>query len=350
MGETMRAAVIRNPGPNFSLEIIDKPKPQPRDGQLLIRLSVTGLCHSDLSMMLREWSGFKSRMETPGHEGAGVVEALGKGVTTWQIGDKAGVKGISWVCHECENCMKGREQHCPRAEFSGLTMEGTYQQYIVVAANYATRIPNKVDFHYAAPIMCSGLTSYSALRKSGVRAGEWVVVLGAGGGLGHFAVMISKAMGARVIAIDQGKAKKELCSSLGAPEFLDISLEPDPVQRTLEITNGGAHAVIVTSAHPSSYATAMDYLRTGGTMVCVGLPATGSAIAGADPHDFVTKGITVRGTFVGTLSEAAEVLDLCAQGLITPVVTRFPFAQLPDAVRLLKEGKIVGRAVVDLWS
>ncbi|KAJ9630062.1 hypothetical protein H2204_008717 [Knufia peltigerae] len=346
----MRAAVIRNPGPDFSLEIIDKPKPQPGDGELLIRLEVTGLCHSDLSMMLREWSGFKSRMDTPGHEGAGVVESLGKGVTTWQIGDKAGVKGISWVCHECESCMKGREQHCPRAEFAGLTMEGTYQQYIVVAANYATRIPNGVDLHYAAPLMCSGLTSYSALRKSGVRAGEWVVVLGAGGGLGHFAVMISKAMGARVIAVDQGEAKKELCSSLGASEFLDISSATDPVQRTLEITNGGAHAVIVTSAHPSSYTTATNYLRTGGTMVCVGLPATGQAIAGADPHDFVTKSITVRGTFVGTLSEAAEVLDLCAQGLITPVVERFPLAQLPDAVGLLREGKIVGRAVVDLWS
>lgn len=346
----MRAAVIRNPGPDYHLEIIDKPKPQPGDGEILIRLEVTGLCHSDLSMMLREWSGFKSRIDTPGHEGAGVVEALGKGVTSWQVGDKAGVKGISWVCHECENCMKGREQHCPRAELSGLTMEGTYQQYIVVAANYATRIPDGVDLHYAAPIMCSGLTSYAALRKSGVRAGEWVVVLGAGGGLGHFAVMISKAMGAKVIAVDQGEAKKELCLSLGASEFIDIARDPDPVQRTLEITKGGAHAVIVTAAHPSSYASATNYLRTGGTMVCVGLPATGQAIAGADPHEFVTRSITVRGNFVGTLSEAAEVLDLCAQGLITPVVNKFPLEQLPHAVKLLHEGKIVGRAVVDLWS
>jgi propanol-preferring alcohol dehydrogenase len=348
--DTMRAAVIQNPGKDFTIDIIEKPKPQPADDEILIRLEETGLCHSDLSLMMGEWTGFRTKMQTVGHEGAGLVEAIGKAVTGWKIGDKAGVKPISWVCRTCESCIKGREQHCPDARFTGITMEGTYQQYIAVPAIYATRIPSNVELFHAAPIMCSGTTSYAALRKSGVRAGEWAVILGAGGGLGHFAVQIAKAMGARVIAVDSGAAKKDLCMSLGAVEFIDIASNTDPVERTMELTGGGAHAVIVASAHPSSYASAPKYLRIGGAVVCVAMPPTNKANIGGDPNDLIVKNITIKAAMVGTLGETAEVLDLCGQGLVTPVVNRFPLDQLPHAIQLLKEGSIVGRAVVDLWS
>ncbi|KAI1609807.1 chaperonin 10-like protein [Exophiala viscosa] len=350
MTATMRAAVIQNPGKDFTIDIIEKPKPQPANDEILVRLQMTGICHSDLSLMMQEWTGFRTQMQTVGHEGAGVVEAIGKDVTGWHIGDKAGVKPISYVCHTCESCIKGREQHCPEARFTGITMEGTYQQYIAVPAIYATRIPEGVDLDQAAPVMCSGTTSYAALRKSGIRAGDWVVVLGGGGGLGHFAVQIAKAMGARVIAVDSGAAKKDLCMSLGAFEFIDIASSTDPVERTMAITGGGAHAVIVASAHPASYASAPNFLRIGGTVVCVAMPPTNKANVGGDPNDLIAKNITIKATMVGTLGDTAEVLDLCAQGLVKPVVTTYPLDQLPHAIQLLKDGKVVGRAVVDLWA
>ncbi|EXJ84126.1 hypothetical protein A1O3_04793 [Capronia epimyces CBS 606.96] len=229
-------------------------------------------------------------------------------------------------------------------------MEGTYQQYIAVPAIYATRIPANVDLFHAAPLMCSGTTAYAALQKSDLRAGEWAVILGAGGGLGHFAVQIARAMGARVIAVDSGAAKKELCTSLRVSEFIDITSGTDPVQRTMELTGGGAHAVIVASAHPSSYASAPQFLRVGGTVVCVAMPPTSKASVGGDPNDLIAKNISIQATMVGTLGEAAAVLDLCAQGLVTPVITKFPLEQVSRAIQLLKEGNVVGRAVVDLWS
>ncbi|OQV06794.1 Alcohol dehydrogenase GroES-like domain-containing protein [Cladophialophora immunda] len=350
MASTMRAAVVRNPGKDFTIDIVDKPKPQPGKGEILVRLHATGLCHSDLSLMSREWTAFQTQMQTVGHEGAGIVEAVGSDTTGWQVGDRAGVKPISWVCHTCESCIKGREQYCPQARFTGITMEGTYQQYIAVPAIYATRIPAAVDLFDAAPLMCSGTTSYAALQKSGLRAGEWAVILGAGGGLGHFAIQIAKAMGARVIAVDGGPAKRDLCLSLGAVEFVDIASGADPVRTTMALTGTGAHAVIVASAHPSSYASAPGFLRLGGTVVCVAMPPTGTANIGGDPNDLIAKNVTIKAAMVGTLGDTAEVLDLCAQGLVTPVTRRFPLEQLPHAIRLLKDGSIVGRAVVDLWS
>ncbi|EXJ84127.1 hypothetical protein A1O3_04794 [Capronia epimyces CBS 606.96] len=115
MAATMRAAIVQNPGKDFTIDIIDKAKPQPAHDEILVRLQATGLCHSDLSLMMQEWTGFRTKMQTVGHEGAGIVEAIGKDVTGWQVGDRAGVKPISWVCHSCESCIKGREQHCPEA-------------------------------------------------------------------------------------------------------------------------------------------------------------------------------------------------------------------------------------------
>jgi len=345
----MLAAVLSNPGDNFSLRIVEKPIPSPADDEILVRLHVTGLCHSDLHLMLADWSDFRTSMQTVGHEGAGVVEEVGAKVTGWTAGDRAGVKPISQVCHACEACTRGKEMFCPTAKFTGINMEGTYQQYIAVPASYATRIPEGVDDFDAAPIMCSGTTAYHSLRASGLVVGQWAVFPGAGGGVGHMALQMAKSMGLRCLAIDGGAEKRELCMSLGAEEYVDFTKE-DVVTRVKDITGGGADGVIVTASHPSSYTQAMELLRIGGIVMCLSMPTSGKVIAGADPNTMCGMGLTVKGTMVGSLGDCAAALDLAARGLLRPRVTKFTLKEIPQAVDMLRRGQIAGRAVVDLWA
>lgn len=161
----------------------------------------TGLCGSDKSLILDEWAERGAGMRPAskgiaGHEGAGVVVKVGAGMENrWKIGDRAGIKWIASICGECEFCTNGTDElHCPKQLNSGFTTPGTFQQYCVADGRYTSRIPDGVPDEYAAPILCGGVTAYTACKRSGVRPGQWIVVPGAGGGLGHFAVQYARAM------------------------------------------------------------------------------------------------------------------------------------------------------------
>lgn len=346
----MKGAAFKNPGNDFSIEIIDKPMPTPKEGEILVRLNVTGLCHSDLHLMMADWDGFRTQMQTVGHEGAGVVEELGPGVKGWQVGDRAGVKPISSVCFSCDNCGRDLEAHCPNAVFSGINMEGTYQQYICVPAFYATHIPDGVDDFMAAPVMCSGATAYRSLMASNLKVGHWAVFPGAGGGVGHMVLQVARAMGIRCIAIDGGEEKRALCMELGAEEYLDFSSGINVEARVKEITGGGADAVFVTSSSASSYSQAPGLLRVGGIVMCLSMPPSGQVIAGADPNIMTSMALSIRGTMVGSLADCDRALDLAKRGLLRPRYTKFKLSELPHAVSLLRTGKVAGRAIVDLWA
>jgi propanol-preferring alcohol dehydrogenase len=231
--KTQRAAVRVGSGETAKVEIQEIPVPELQPGQILVRINYSGLCASDKSLIHDEWSGgaFKLVMQPStngiaGHEGAGVVAAVGEGAGGWKVGDRAGVKWIASVCGaaECEMCSNGRDEcHCPKQLNSGFTTAGTFQEYVATDARYATRIPEGVKDEEAGPIMCGGVTAYVALKRSEVRPGQWIVLPGAGGGLGHFAVQYAKAMGMRVIAIDGGEEKRKLCKDLGAEEYIDFT-------------------------------------------------------------------------------------------------------------------------------
>lgn len=162
----------------------------------------TGLCGSDDALLTDGWAGngVKMQPETKGiagHEGAGVVVAVGDEMHhRWKVGDRAGIKWIWSTCGECDFCVAGGldEVHCINQKDSGVTVPGTFQEYAVSDGRYTTRIPAGVSDEEAAPIMCGGVTAYKACKRSGVRPGQWIVLLGAGGGLGHLAVQYCKAM------------------------------------------------------------------------------------------------------------------------------------------------------------
>jgi propanol-preferring alcohol dehydrogenase len=233
---------------------------------------MTGICFSDLHYMAEDIDMSKMKCLCPGHEGAGVIVKVGSKVAHLKVGQRAGIKPIWNICHICEDCRQGRETHCTRSEHTGLTVEGTYNQYVKSPALYTTLIPDAVPDEFAAPIMCSGATVLKSLKESGLKAGQWVVIPGAGGGVGHFGVQFARAMGLRVIAVDVGESKRKLCiDTLGAEKFIDFTLSSSVEKEVLEITGRGAHGVIVTASHKSGYERAPYMVRPGGVVMAIGI-------------------------------------------------------------------------------
>ncbi len=196
-----------------------------------------------------------------------VVEVGENSHNIWKVGDRAGIKWVASTCGTCEFCTNGQDElHCEKQTNAGYSSPGTFQEYALSDARYASRIPEGVTDEEAGPIMCGGVTAYVGCKRSAVKPGQWVVISGAGGGLGHLAVQYAKAMGMRVIAIDGGEDKAKLCKSLGAEVFIDFQTCKDPVAEVKKITTYGAHGVIVTAATKGGYATAPYMLRPGGTV------------------------------------------------------------------------------------
>lgn len=227
---TQKAAIKTGKGAASKVEIKETSVPKIGSGQILVKINYSGLCGSDKMFYRDETPSGTSMMQEAslgisGHEGAGVVVEVADDVKDlWKIGDRAGIKYIASTCRKCEFCTNGLDEVCcPRSEKSGANVPGTFQEYCATDARYATRIPDGVTDEEAGPIMCGGVSMYAALKKSNVQAGQWMVIQGAGGGCGHFGIQYAKAMGMRVIAVDGGDAKRQLCLELGAEHYIDFT-------------------------------------------------------------------------------------------------------------------------------
>jgi propanol-preferring alcohol dehydrogenase len=368
--KTQKAAIKQGSGDSATISIQEVPVQQPGPDQILVKINYSGLCASDKSLLHDEWD-FKMAECTngiAGHEGAGIVVAVGSNVQDiWQIGNRAGIKWIASVCRKCEFCTNGQDEcHCPKQLNSGFTIAGTFQEYALTDAHYATRLPDGVKDEEAGPIMCGGVTAYVACKRSKVKPGQWLVIPGAGGGkqiaidtlpqllttsgLGHFGVQYARAMGMRVIAIDGGDAKKDLCLSLGAEKFIDYTNTKDITAEIMKITTYGAHGVIVFAATKAGYEQAPHLLRPNGTMVCVGLPKDNSIIAGASPILMCLKKLNIVGSVVGTLKDVEEALDFTARGVVKPILTHGGMEDIDRFCADMNAGKLAGRAVIKIFA
>ncbi|CAK7234826.1 hypothetical protein SCUCBS95973_009065 [Sporothrix curviconia] len=355
---TQRAAVKEGAGKAAKAPVRDIAVQQPGPGQILVQIAWTGLCASDKSLLHDEWSPLGVAMQevahgVAGHEGVGRVVALGPGVAEagrWKLGDRAGIKWITDVCRTCHYCKQvyqGGEVLCLHQTNSGFSAAGTFQEYCVTSADYATHVPDTVSDEEAGPIMCGGVTAYNACKRSKVRPGEWIVILGAGGGLGHLGVQYAKALGMRIIAVDGGSAKRDLCTKLGAEHYLDFADTPDLAKAVLAITDGlGAHGVIVFAAVAAGYAVAPSLCRSGGTVVAIGLPGDPTVLAGAPPIMLALKQLSIVGAVVGTQQDVDEALAFTARGLVHPILTKGTLDDVDKFIDAMVSGKLPGRAVL----
>jgi len=317
-----------------------------KPGQVLVKLHYSGVCHSDYHLLHNDWAIKATFPFVGGHEGAGEIVAFGAHTNTFlKIGDKVGIKWIADACLHCEYCRKGYEQNCPEAKYSGCTVNGTFQQYVVSWASYVTPIPDNLPLELAAPILCAGVTVYSALKNSEAKAGQYVVIPGAGGGLGHLALQYARVMGLKSIAIDTGADKQKLTKELGAAEWIDFRETKDIVAAVKKVTDGqGAHAAIVAAGAAESYELALEYLRPRGTLVVVGLPP--DTKIKADVLMTVLTSKRIVGSYVGNRQDAIEALELAASHKVHPHISIEPLDQVSNVFERMGKGAITGRIVL----
>ena len=341
--KTQKAVVFDTNG--GELQYKDIPVPEPQPNELLINVKYSGVCHTDLHAWKGDWPLPTKLPLVGGHEGAGIVVAKGSMVKGWEIGDLAGIKWLNGSCMSCEYCEKANESNCPQADLSGYTHDGSFQQYATADAVQAARVPKGTDLAEVAPILCAGITVYKALKSANLRAGEWVAISGASGGLGSLAVQYAKAMGYRVLGIDGGDEKAKLFKQLGGEYFIDFTKSKDVIAEVIKATDGGAHGVINVSVSEGAISASTRYARANGTVVLVGLPA--NAYCKSEVFNQVVKSVAIVGSYVGNRADTREALDFFARGLVKSPIKIVGLSTLPEIYEKMEKGQIVGRYVVD---
>jgi len=334
----MKAAVVEKFRAPLSVREVSVPTP--RSGEVLVEIVASGVCHTDLHAAEGDWPVKPIPPFTPGHEGAGIVVALGAGVTHLKEGDRVGIAWLHSACGHCEFCLSGWETLCPQQKNSGYSVNGSFAQYAIGAADYVARMPRDLSFVDAAPILCAGVTTYKGLKETETRPGEWVVISGVGG-LGHIAIQYAKAMGLHVVAVDLGPEKMALAHKLGAEITIDAKTQNPAAEVQKQI--GGAHGVLVTAVSTTAFKQAIGMLRRGGTCVLNGLPAGEFPIS---IFNLVLNRYTVRGSIVGTRLDMEEALAFAAEGKVKATIEMHPLESINEIFDRLKAGHVYGRVVL----
>jgi len=340
MTRKMQAAQVEQFGQPLVLKELDVPTPGP--AQILVQTEACGVCHTDLHAAQGDWPLKPALPFTPGHEGIGIVVALGAGVSAVKEGDRVGVPWLYSACGHCEFCLAAQEPVCAEAQFGGYTRNGGFAGFIVADPNYVAHISAGLAARDAAPLICAGITSYKGLKVTQARPGEWVVVSGVGG-LGHLGVQYAKAMGLQVCAVDIDPGKLAHATRLGADAVVDAA-SGDSVAAVRRITDGGAHGVLITAPSLPAFKQGVGMTRKHGTCVLVGIPP------GDFPtplFDVVANCITVRGSFVGNRRDMAEALAFAADGKVKADIELQPLSAINSVFERLARGQVPSRVVLD---
>lgn len=336
----MKAAVVNDF--TKALVIADTTKPVPGPGEVLVKVETAGLCHTDIHAAHGDWPVKPTLPLIPGHEGVGIVEEVGPGVTTPRVGDRVAMPWLGAACGTCEYCVDGWETLCEAQVNTGYGVDGSYAEYATANAAYVALVPDSVDPLDASVLTCAGVTTYKAIKLSGARPGSLVAVFGIGG-LGHLAVQYAKISGATVVAVDINDEKLQLATELGADHVVN-ALTEDPVAAIKAL--GGAHAAISVAVAPKAFEQAFGSLRRGGTLVFVALPADN--LVSLPIFETVLNGITVLGSIVGTRKDLAEVYAIHAQGRTRVIRETRRLEEVNECFEEVEKGNVKARIVFDL--
>jgi propanol-preferring alcohol dehydrogenase len=333
----MHAAVATSFTDPLTIEY--RPIPSPGPGQVLVRLEACGLCHTDIHAVRGDWPVKPGLPFIPGHEGIGVVERLGDGVTSRIVGQRVALPWLGHACGDCRYCVDGRENLCESQYNTGYSFDGGYAEYALADARFASPVPDGIPPVEAAPLTCAGVTTYAAVKAAHVVPGERVAVFGVGG-LGHLAVQYARLVGAQVIAVDVTEEKLALAQELGADHSINAA-NVDPVEAISQ--SGGADVAIVLAVAPTVFEQAFQSLNRGGRMVLVSLPADGTL--SVPIFDTVLKGISIIGSIVGTRQDLAEVFALHAAGRTRVIAEERELHDVNRAMTEVLRGTVPARLV-----
>ena len=333
----MKAAVID--APNTEMRIEERNRPSPGRGEVLIRVYACGVCHGDLMLQLGQFP-FARYPVVPGHEIAGVIEEVGEDTGKLQRGDRVGLSALFSSCGCCEQCFDSDEFLCSQMQFTGITQDGGYQEFMLAPAAYVAPLPDCLDFADAAPLMCAGLTVFSGLRHAGFEPGDKVAVIGLGG-LGHMGVLLARAMGGRVAVLSTSADKQDEARELGAERF--INLKTESPSEALRAWEGGADIILATPPAAEPMIAAFPGLALNGTMVVLGAPPDSIAV---NPMELIMGRRRLMGSPAGSRKDLRDILHLAATHDVRPRVTRMPLIDAEKALKQMHRGSIHGRIVL----
>ncbi|HEX4128617.1 MAG TPA: alcohol dehydrogenase [Pirellulales bacterium] len=334
---TMRAAQLAKAKGPF--EMVERPIPEPGPGWVRLKVQACGICHSD-SIVKEGLFPNIPYPRVPGHEVAGVIDALGPGVKGWSPGDRAGVGWNGGYCGECDPCRHGDFFACVTGPITGITFDGGYAEYLVAPANAVARLPADLSPVDAAPLMCAGITTFNALRNSGARPGDLVAVLGLGG-LGHLAVQYAAKMGYYTVGIARGPDKAPFAKQLGAASYID-SQATDPAAELKKL--GGAKVVIATVTDGNAMAAVIGGLAVHGKLMVIGVPPSLTV----SPMMLLGGSCSIQGWYSGIAIDSQETATFSARTGIRSMNEVYPFERVTEAYDRMASGKARFRVVLKM--
>lgn len=335
--DTMRAAISQRAREPLAIRNVQVPKLEA--DEVLIKVEVCGVCHSDLSIVDGEWAQLKRAVKAdaiPGHEVVGHVVEKGNEVHNLEIGDRVGVAWVHWTCGVCELCKEGLENLCPNQTITGVSVDGGFAEFTKAKASHALKVPKALGSAEAAPLFCAGVTSYRAVKNAHIQPGQRVAVFGIGG-LGHLVVQIAKAFQAYVVAVDVSDDKLALAKEVGA----DLSVNGLDEDSVKALRKRGVHAAIVTTNAAVAYRQAFYTVRPSGTLVVVGLPSEDLAFPAITMRE-----IKITSVATGTRDDLQATLNLAAQGKIRCHIAMSELSEVNKIFDQMRAGNIPARVVM----
>jgi D-arabinose 1-dehydrogenase-like Zn-dependent alcohol dehydrogenase len=333
---TMRAVQVSKPG--GPLELVERPIPEPRRGQVRVKVEACGICHSDVLVKDGLWPGLEYP-RVPGHEIAGRVDAVGPDVVGWNAGQRVGVGWHGGHCFTCDPCRRGDFILCRLAKITSISFDGGYAEYVVAPVEALAAIPDDLSAAEAAPLLCAGITVYNPLRNSGARPGDLVAIQGIGG-LGHLGIQCARRMGFRTVAIGRGGDKAPLARQLGAHDYIDTSAgaPADAIQKL-----GGARVILATAPDAQSISSLIDGLAPAGQLIVVGATPEPLSIS---PMQIIMGRRSVQGWPSGTAKDSEDTMQFSALTGVRPMIERYPLDQAADAYDQMISGRARFRVVL----
>ena len=332
----MRAVQVSKPRGPF--EMVEREIPQPGPRQVRVKVQACGLCHSDSLTKEGHWPGI-SYPRVPGHEVAGIIDAVGSDVPQWKVGQRVGIGWLGSYCGYCESCRRGSFVTCANQKITGITMDGGYEDYFLVPFEGLALIPNEISPVEAGPLMCAGITTFNSLRNSGAHGGDTVAVLGIGG-LGHLGVQFAAKMGFRTIAMARGKDKEPLAKQLGAQHYID-SAATDPAAELQKL--GGARIILATATNAQAMAATMGGLSLDGRLIVLGADFTPMQLSTVS---LIGKRSGLYGWPSGSSMDSEDTMKFSAMTGVRPMIETFPLEKAQDAYDRMMSNKARFRVVI----
>ncbi len=334
---TMRVVQVAEPNGPFSL--VERPVPDPGPDEVRVRVEACGICHSDMFAKTGSFPGLKYPI-VPGHEIAGVIDAVGAGVADWRPGQRVGVGWHGGHCGRCAACRRGDFVDCANLKIPGINIDGGYAEYMIAPIEALALVPDDLKSAEAAPLLCAGITTFNALRNSPARGGDTVAILGVGG-LGHLGIQFAVKLGFRTVAIARGRDKEQLARELGAHHYID-SESQDPAAELRAL--GGARVILATVTSSDAMSRVVDGLGKDGQLLVVGAAA---APINVSPFQFIPGRRSVAGWPSGTSIDSEDTLKFSAMTGVRPRIETFPLDRAAEAYDRMMSGKARFRVMLE---